>query len=813
MKRALLIIILISSILPCYAEDDTINRNDLILSLSYTTCEATVKKAFIDGKKFTIPESVSFGGTTFTVTRIGERAFEECHYLRYIFIPKSVKTIGEHAFFNCSNGLLGSDCVCINDLAAWCEINFSDYYSNPLSVVSSLYLNHWSEDNAVRDLIIPNSVTKIGNHAFAGYRLLSSVIIPNSVTSIGEGAFSGCTGLTSVTIPNSVTSIGKGAFEGCTGLTSVTIGNSLTSIGTYAFSGCKGLTRVNIFDLAAWCEKGFGQYFSSYSLYLNDEKISDLVIPNSVTSIEGSAFENCTGLTSVTIPNSVTSIEGRAFFGCTCLTSIDIPKSMTSIKARAFEGCTALKRVNIKDIASWCGIEFDSWNANPLQFAHHLYMNGEEITNLIIPKSVTSIGGSAFYGCTGLKSITIPNSVTSIGEYAFTDCTGITSVTIPNSVTSIGSGAFSGCTGLTSVTIPNSVTSIGNGAFAVCTGLTSVTIPNSVTNIGGWAFDGCIGLTSVTIPNSVTSIGEYAFGYSGLTSVTIPNSVIDIGRYAFADCSGMTSVTIGSSVESIGKYTFTGCTGLNTIKYFATRPFKIDESCFDNDTYNNATLIVRKGYLPTVSTLDYWSKFKNIVEGDYEEPKEQKEEVKNGDIKYSLSGNTATIVAITNKSATAIIIPEKIEYKGKTYAVTSIGTEAFSNAKQITLVFIPGSVTSIGNNAFTACTKLTSIICNSANPPSIVGGGEIFSEVTKEQASLYVPKRSMYDYSNKWGFHNTKEYIEYIKVDDVLLEQDTADGDSVVLYDISGSKRTVKKSDLPSLPRGIYIMNGKKYRF
>ena len=180
--------------------------------------------------------------------------------------------------------------------------------------------------------------------------------------------------------------------------------------------------------------------------------------------------------------------------------------------------------------------------------------------------SVTSIGSSAFSGCSGLTSVTIPNSVTSIGGGAFYGCSGLTSVTIPNSVTSIGDYAFSGCSGLTSVTIPNSVTSIGQWAFRDCSGLTSVTIPNSVTSIGWYAFRDCSGLTSVTIPNSVTSIGGGVFyGCTGLTSVTIPNSVTSIGGYAFQNCSGLTSVTIPNSVTYIEDQAFANCDELTDV--------------------------------------------------------------------------------------------------------------------------------------------------------------------------------------------------------------------------------------------------------
>ena len=343
--------------------------------------------------------------------------------------------------------------------------------------------------------------------------------------------------------------------------------------------------------------------------------------------------------------------------------------------------------------------------------------------------SVTSIGSSAFNGCTGLTSVTIPNSVTSIGSSAFNGCTGLTSVTIVNSATSMGSYAFSGCTGLTSIVvksgntcydsrdncnaiietatntliigcqttiIPNSVTSIGDGAFNDCSGLTSVTIPNSVTSIGECAFSGCTGLTSVTIGNSVTSIGKSAFHFcSSLTSVTIPNSVTSIGNSAFDDCSGLTSVTIGNSVTSIGSEVFEDCSSLISV----TIP-------------NSVTSI-----------------------GEY--------------AFYNCS------------SLTSVTIPN---------SVTSIGYKAFYDCSSLTSVTIPNSVTSIGYKAFSDCYRLNTVNCLNPVPPTCDAGTFLCSTSTVRDeydvytyANLHVPMGSKEVYSGayEWRYFNKiKEDME-----------------------------------------------------
>ena len=311
----------------------------------------------------------------------------------------------------------------------------------------------------------------------------------------------------------------------------VVIRNSVTSIGNSAFYGCTGLTSITI--------------------------------PDSVTSIGDSAFDSCTGLTSITIPDSVTSIGNWAFEGCTGLTSITIPDSVTSIGYGAFAYCTGLTSITV----SGGNKKFDSRNNcnGIIKTATNTLISGCKNTD--IPDSVTSIGNSAFYDCTGLTSITIPDSVTSIGGSAFWGCTGLTSITIPDSVTSIGVSAFTYCTGLTSITVSggnkkfdsrNNCNGIIETAYnTLISGCKNTDIPDSVTRIGDRAFWGCTGLTSVTIPDSVTSIGDSAFrNCTGLTSITIPDSVTSIGDGAFAYCTGLASVCFMGDAPVVNWKTF-----------------------------------------------------------------------------------------------------------------------------------------------------------------------------------------------------------------------------------------------------------------
>ena len=610
------------------------------------------------------------------VIGVGSNVFSDCSDLTSVTMPDSVTNIGASAFSGCG-GLTSvtiPQCVCANRLS---------------SVFSSSYSH-------ITNVVISDSVTNIGNYAFSGCSGLTSVTIPYSVTSIGSSAFSGCSGLTSVTIPDSVTNIGSYAFSGCSGLTSVTIPNSVTSIGEYVFSGCSGLTSVTIPESV--CANRLSSVFpSSY------QAITNVIISEGVAHIGSYAFRDCTGLMSVTIPASVTSIGSYAFYGCSELTSM----------------C-------ITDISKWCGISFDGHYANPLMYVHNLYLNGEKVTDLTVPDSVTSIGSYAFYGCSGLMSVTIPDSVTSIGICAFYGCSGLTSMTIPNSVTSIDIAAFRDCSGLTSVRIPDSMTSIGNEAFYNCTNVTDVVVPGwkcnipfgavtnlviseGTTSIRDGAFGECSGLTSVTIPDGVTSIGSSAFwGCSGLTSVTIPDSVTNIGSYAFSGCSGLTSVTIPDGVTSIGSSAFWGCSGLTSVtisqgacdqRLSAVFPavYQTISSVHISDSVTNIADYAFAGC--TNLQTEVWGGYR-VLDGwliGYTD--EAEETIPDAD---KLKG----ICSEALKGCTAL---RRLEF-GDNSRLVSIGAEALKGCTELKTLVLPPSLTRIGDEAFMGCSYLDNVI-------------------------------------------------------------------------------------------------------
>ena len=569
-----------------------------------------------------IPATVTYNGTTYSVTSISDLAFGYCSELTNITIPNSVTSIGDNAFNSCAsltaitipNSVTSIGIGVFNDCNSLASISVAG--DNP----------KYDSRNNCNAIIETATNTLIGG--------CKNTMIPNSVTEIGEAAFYECNSLTTINIPNSVTTIDTWAFGHCPSLTAIDIPNSVTSIGDYAFSSCSGLANISIPNSVT----SIGGDAFSFTAWYNNQPAGLVYAGLVAYKYKGTMTEDAM----ITLKEGTTGIAGEAFMGCPRLTAINIPNSVTSIGDDAFRSCISLASITVASDNP----KYDSRNnCNAIiETATNTLIGG--CKNTTIPNSVASIGDNAFAGCNGLTSIVIPNSVTEIGHNAFDGCTGLTGIVvesgnprydsrnncnaiietaentlifgckntiIPNTVTSIGCHAFEDCTGLTSIAIPNSVTSIGYGAFQGCKGLTSIVIPNSVTYIEDYTFYGCTGLARIVIPNTVTAIGQEAFyntawfnnqpgglvyagmvAYSykgmmpsgtrialkegtlgiadyafqdcrGLTSIVIPNTVTSIGESAFFDCAGLTSIAIPNSVTAIGQSAFLDCTGLTSI--------------------------------------------------------------------------------------------------------------------------------------------------------------------------------------------------------------------------------------------------------
>ena len=365
----------------------------------------------------------------YTGYKYGYSPFYNKSTLTSVTIGNSVTSIGEDAFYKCS----GLKEVHIDDLSAWCNISFGNGYANPLYYAKKMYL----KGKLVKEVVIPDNISKIKNHLFYGCTSITSVLIPNSVTEIKKSAFCYCSGLTSVTIGNSVTSIGRYAFEYCSGLTSVRIPNSVTSIGDYAFNYCTSLKELYIEDGESTLTLGYNSYNSNGTgkgLFY-DCPLETLYLGRGMSYEAGYNYGY------------------SPFYGKSTLTSVTIGNSVTSIEYYAFEGCSGLKKVelNCQTIGSWfCG--------------------KSSIEEIVLGDNVTSIRYNAFYNCSGLTSVEIPNSVTFIGWGAFEGCSGLTSVTIGSGVKNIDYVAFAKCENLTDVyclatTVPSTKSDAFNESY------------------------------------------------------------------------------------------------------------------------------------------------------------------------------------------------------------------------------------------------------------------------------------------------------------------------------------------------------------
>ena len=513
---------------------------------------------------------------------IGDRAFWRCSGLTSLNLPAGITKIGAHAFSGCS-GLT--------------SLNL------PAGIT-------WIGDEAfvgcrgLTSLNLPAGITRIGNSTFRGCSGLTSLNLPAGITRIGDKAFESCSGLTSLNLPAGITRIGSYAFLNCSGLTSLTLPASITSIGSWAFQGCSGLTSIYV------CAEKVPEIGSTVfeifdakkrTLYVpmgtrDDYRLSDFrYYFENIVEFEATEIDKITiNLEKAgTLPDRIASSNKYKITNLKIIGEIngtDLRMIREMAKGNSIDG-----KLCVLDLSEAKIVEGGDW------YYHENYIDNYYTHN-------DEIGGYAFHGCSGLRSLNLPAGITWIGSHAFEFCSGLTSLNLPDGITEISDRTFNGCSGLTSLNLPDGITKIGDAAFEGCERLTSLNLPAGITSIGYRTFYDCSGLTSLNLPAGITVIDDNAFyGCSGLTSIYVyAEKVPKIGSYVFAgvdakkctlyvpmgtrdnyrlskfgyfenivefDATGIDKTTTSTDVEEVARYSVNGqrlsapTKGLNIVKY------------------------------------------------------------------------------------------------------------------------------------------------------------------------------------------------------------------------------------------------------
>ena len=654
-----------------------------------------------------IPSTVTYGGTQYTVTGVNASAFNRDTTLISLSIPASVQSIGSWTFYNCT---------------ALTTVNWN---ANNVTVGSYAF----SGDTNITTLVFGSGVTKIPNSLCSGWSHLTNLTLPETVDTIGDYAFQNCSTLTAFTIPASVRYIGRYAFWDCSALTAVTIPASVRYISSYAFLNCSALTTVN------WNANNVTIVGSAFSGVTN---ITTLVVGSGVTKIPNSLCSGWSHLTNLTLPETVDTIGDFAFSGCKALSAVTVPASVRYIGSYAFQNCSALTTIN--------------WNANNAPISNNwgnstTFSGDTNITTINIgsnvttlPQDLTNIVRQQFNVATGNTYFSSAQGVLYNANFSRLVCAprGIQGAfTLPETVDTIGDNAFQNCTALTAVTIPASVRYIGSGAFQNCSALTTVNYNANNASISrdSWGnsttFSGDTNITTLVVGSGVTKIpNSLCSGWSHLTNLTLPETVDTIENYAFRNCTALTAVTIPASVRYIFGGAFQNCTALTTVNYNANNA-SVESTAFEGDTSittinigsNVTTLpqvltsICRQQFNVAVGNTYYSSAQGVLYNANFSRLICTPKGIQGA---FTLPETVDTIGdnAFQNCSAlTAVTIPASVRY---------IGSGTFQNCSALTAVTIPASVRYIGSGAFRDCSALTTINYNANN--ATIGGSAFWGD-------------------------------------------------------------------------------------
>ncbi len=726
-----------------------------LLPETFAEC-ISLQKVEIPGCIQTIGDAAFYGCSAMTslilqegVTTVGAQSFQNCTALETFSAPITLTEMGDYAFAGCPN-------IQNATMPTWIVngIEKEQLVSLVLTAGDSIESSAFKNCTALKSIVIPNSVTSMGDSVFVGCTALESITIPEGVTSIGLSMFKNCSALSAVVIPEGVTSIGASAFQGCSSLTALTIPAAVLSIGDQAFASCYALTGFIVDEgNSAYCSVDGNLYSNDGSVliqYAVGSTQASFVIPNAVTELKAYAFEGCTALTTITIPNTVTVIGKYAFEGCVNLENATV--SLNSVKHLPKNNLKVLTltegpAVEESMFAGYAKLSSVTLPNTVTAIGASAFLNCVSLTDVNVPDGVSAIESSTFNGCVALKNLELPSSVTSIGQDAFAGCTALETAPISEFVVSVGANAFNGCTALTSVTIPLSLTSIGSRAFSACSALTSIAVAGGHTtyaSVNGDLYDcGVTTLiqyaigkpdTSIAIPTTVTSIEPYAaYQAINLTSLVISDAITTVGNGAFAGCIHITeatlptwaiaaiakdslqSVIIGAG-ETIGASAFANCANLTTIVIPNTVTTVDDTAFVGCNTITTATVPAC-----AIQAL-VKDQLQSIV-------------INGGDsIPEGAFSDCVTLTSVTLADSVTVI--HKDAFRGCTALnqiafsefVNSIGESAFYGCSSMTEIVIPKSVETIGNNAFARCVSVNRIVVDATNSNYCNIGNVLYSK-------------------------------------------------------------------------------------
>ena len=769
-----------------------------------------------------------------TVTTIGNYAFN-FSALTEVTIPASVTSIGNNAFSNTK---------------ALEKVTFAERSTNLTIGNNAFSLSSTDEQGDFEVNFCSSNITTIGTGAFA-YRGMTEVELPASVTKLGgtsgTGVFQGCQSLTTVTFgSSSLTQMGVSLFQDCVSLNNVTVRTGTTFLGITSSSTSdskmfQGCTSENFTLTLPDTIKTFGPAvlrtdsssrttsltastktlpvgLNITSLNLKGatklekfalagcQKLTDITFGTALTTVNESAFANCTALTSLNL-SKATSIAKNAFWACTALQTADISK-MTSTNASLFYGCTSLKDV--------------TFSGTLTTLPANCFEKCTALTTFTLPAKMVTINTSAFKGCTALTEVTNLSQATNIGSSAFEGCTALTSADM-SSVTATNfakaSSAFKGCTALETVTLPTAAETIPASMFAGCTALEQLAVPSTVTFIGANAFSGaglksidlsatkidrfsnsatgtvsssssasqftdCVNLEEVKLPESLAYIGVSVFsGCTSLTTINWPSSLTLIAREAFKN-TAITSFTIGSNLVYLDTTAFLGCALENISAVGTNDVFKVENgaayvigtmiSGSSKYAYDNALILFSSSAIDENGVFTLAEGCTGLVSG------------------VSTSSNMEGSALAFNSAIKEVVLPS---------TMTSIGAYAFANMTALERITIPASVTYIGKQAFKNCTALTTVIFEDEEGAATLefeSAANNFFAGCSALETVHIPARIRNIPAYMFGYSSTTESTLCVNLQNVTIAEGVES-----IGDNAFNGTAIESIDLPSTIKTI----------